>query len=80
MIFFLKKELNKNRQRPHEVKAHSHGAVLSECDHVSNGLSMRLFIWCDCDIAVTLVCAMSHMEQVSYTFCAIVMCDSNMFL
>ena len=41
---------------------------------------MRLFIWCDCDIAVTLVYAISHMEWVSYPFCVIVMCDSNMFL
>ena len=38
---------------------------------------MRLFNY---NIAVTLVCAMSHREWVSYPFCAIVMCDSKMYL
>ena len=30
-------------------------------------------IWCNCDITVTLVCAMLHMEWVSNTFCVIAM-------
>ena len=34
----------------------------------------------DCDTVVALVCAMSQMEWVSYLFCMIVMCDSNMYL
>ena len=34
---------------------------------------MRLFIWCNCVMAVTHVC-------VSHPFCAIAMCDCNMFL
>ena len=40
-------------------------------------MCMRLFIWCDCDIAVAILCAMSHMEWVPNIFCGIVMCDSN---
>ena len=43
-------------------------------------MSMRLFIWCNCDIAVTLVYVMLDREWVSYPFCAIMMCDSNIYL
>ena len=41
---------------------------------------MRLFIWCNCDIAVAHVCATLHMECMPYPFCVIAMCDSNMYL
>ena len=52
-----------------------------ECDYdlkqIVIWMSMTLFIWHNCKIAVILVCATSHTEWVLYLFCAIAMCDSN---
>ena len=44
------------------AKACSHGAILSECDWVV-WMSMRLFIWCDCNIITvsqSYLCVQRH--------------------
>ena len=53
--------------------------LVSECDCIFlMGCVRHSLIWCN--ITVTLVCVMLHMEWVLYLFCAIVMCDSDMYL